>query len=56
LEFEQKDGVSTTRSARKSSRNILGWNRKQELDLNYNGGIGAMKKILTKEPKLKKRK
>ncbi len=36
--FEQKDGVSTAQSARKSSINILGMNRKKELDLNYKGG------------------
>ena len=38
LEFEQKDGVSTAQSARKSSRNLLGMNRKKELDLNYKRG------------------
>jgi hypothetical protein len=36
--FEQKDGVSTAQSARKSSINILGMNRKKELDLNYKKG------------------
>ena len=35
--FEHKDAGSTAKSARESSGNILGWNRKQELGLNYNG-------------------
>ncbi len=34
----RKDGVSTAQSARESSINILGMNRKKELDLNYKGG------------------
>ncbi len=36
--LEQKDGVSTAQSARESSINILGMNRKKELDLNYKRG------------------
>ena len=51
--FEQKDGVSTAQSARKSSINLLGMNRKKEQGLNNKGGCGKVKNILTTEPMLK---
>ena len=35
---KQKDLVSKGRSARKSSRNIMGRNPKREMDPNYKGG------------------
>jgi hypothetical protein len=36
--LEQKKGVSTAQNTRESSINILGMNRKKELDLNYKRG------------------
>ena len=36
--LEQKKGVSTAHNTRESSINILGMNRKKELDLNYKRG------------------
>jgi hypothetical protein len=36
--LEQKKGVFTAQNTRESSINILGMNRKKELDLNYKRG------------------